>query len=216
MATEVQKDLYGVGFSPLSIKNKKYAEPEELLADKEAGLLAIYQADGSVISAEYLSRIKRHLKEFTQRCIDDSTVGYIYRVNVTDALVKSIKKTENLFVNTLEFDNGKNPYQFIRLSMDSDLFNKHEYIPLDLNNVKVKVNFTLTADEESHSYEFEEKVSEVNNKAYGIDYDEFDFLETDEISKFTMTINSITIIVPDNFNTSQFGFNIHDILIAFR
>ena len=139
MATEVQKDLYGVGFSPLSIKNKKYAEPEELLADKEAGLLAIYQADGSVISAEYLSRIKRHLKEFTQRCIDDSTVGYIYRVNVTDALVKSIKKTENLFVNTLEFDNGKNPYQFIRLSMDADLFNKHEYIPLDLNNVKASV-----------------------------------------------------------------------------
>ena len=34
MANAVTKDLYGVGFSPLSIINKKYAQDEELLSEK--------------------------------------------------------------------------------------------------------------------------------------------------------------------------------------
>ena len=77
MANAVTKDLYGVGFSPLSIINKKHAHDEELLSEKSLGMLAIYQKDGSVVSADQIQREKHHLEEFINDCITTNTLGKI-------------------------------------------------------------------------------------------------------------------------------------------
>ena len=101
MANAIERNLYGTGFSPLSISNKKYAEAQEMLANKENGLFAIYQEDGSVVSAEYLTRCKEHLKDVIAKCQKDGTVGKIFKIRPDDKLVQSVKSTTNLFNNQI-------------------------------------------------------------------------------------------------------------------
>ena len=67
------KNLYGYGTSVLSFKNKKNALNEELLGEKDIGLVGIFHpnegTDGYISSALYTSRVKNHLNLFMDKCI---------------------------------------------------------------------------------------------------------------------------------------------------
>ena len=211
--TPVLKDLYGIGFSPLSIRNKKYAYDEELLANKEAGLIAIFHEDGSVISAEHILRCKLHLEKFTQNCLDDNTLCRVFKISPDDNLVQNITHTMNIFSNSIEFENGTEPLSFIRFDFDWDCFQKKNGVIFDPNMIKVKINFTVKAGEESQGYDIEEKVTDINTKAYALKYDWHTEMPDEE---YSITINSITFEFPNGFDASKIGFVLYDILFGVK
>lgn len=238
MSTPVLKDLYGIGISPLSIKNKKYAHDEELMANKEAGLLAIYQQDGSVISAEHLLRCKRHFELFTQRCINDGTLGKIYKISPDDNLVQTITATKNIFTDKLTFDSVKKvDFQYLRFGVDFDCFNKTDSsIIFNPNDIRVQINFTHRIEEvpwspsdsfdpetgepipgpedpnPRKSYNIEETLPELSRKVYAVDYSWYD----GDTAKNSIILNSFDIIVPTGFDPAKIGLVIHDILFVLK
>ena len=48
MNSQVPKNLYGYGTSTLSIKNKKYGFPEELVGEKDIGLTGYIRKNGTL------------------------------------------------------------------------------------------------------------------------------------------------------------------------
>jgi hypothetical protein len=211
MSKPVLKDLYGIGISPTSIRNKKYAHDEELMAEKDAGLLAIYHADGSIVSSEYILRCKNHLEKTITKCVNENTLGKIYKISLDDNLVRTITGTINLFTNTLEYDNGEAPFTFIRFNMEYDLFKKIQSTILDIDSIRVKINFTLKVNNDEQSYIIDEKLIELNDKAYALDWEWHEYIEGYG-QQHKLILNSITIEVPDDFDETKIGFVIYDIL----
>ncbi len=214
MGKPVLKDLYGIGLSPLSFRNKKYAHDEELMAEKDAGLLAIYHQDGSVVSSEYILRCKRHLEKTIEKCVSDNTIGKIYKISPDDNLVKTITGTLNLFTNTLEYTNNEAPYTFIRFHLEYDLFKKADNAILDIDDINIKINFTLSVNQEKKSFAINEKLVNLNDMAYAMDYDWYE--EIDGPEEYKITINSFTVEVPDDFDESKIGFVLYDILLIMQ
>ena len=214
MSRNVLKNLYGVGFSPLSIKNKRYGFSEELMAAKDAGMVAILQKDGSVLSSEYILRSKKHLQEFTTQCIHDNTLGKVYKISPDENLVQNITRTDNLFVNELEYDNGTDAFQFVRFNLEYDCFAKEDSAIMNLNDIRVKINFSITAGEDSKHYEIDESIVDINNKAFAFDYDEWHTEVEGEEYKFT--VNTFTIELPETFDPEKVGLIIYDILMVLR
>jgi hypothetical protein len=118
------------------------------MANKEAGLLAIFQSDGSVISADYLLRCKRHLESFTQRCINDGTLGSIFKISPDENLAQNITKTKNIFTDRITFNSdGETDFRFIRFGVDFDCFAKESSAYFDPSEIRVQINFTHTMKE---------------------------------------------------------------------
>ena len=212
-STPVLKDLYGLGFSPLSIKNKKYAYDEEFLANKEAGLFAIFNRDGTPISAEHLLRCKRHLEKFTERCIRDNTLCKVFKISPDDNLVQDITHSMNIFSNTIEFSNGERALDYIRFDFEWDCFQKQNGVIFDPEMILVKINFTLKGGEETQSFDIEEKLTEINEKAYAMKYDWHTEMPDEQ---YSISLNSINFIFPDGFDTTKIGFILYDILFGVK
>ena len=174
----IQKDLYGVGFSPLSIKNKKYAEDEEMMANKDAGMFAIYHKDGSVVSAHHLHRCKNHLQNFITRCLEDGTVGRIYKIMPDDNLVQAVKySNRNLFTNKIAIGCESDPIDFLRLDFDVDLFSKTDNTVFDTSEILVNFIFTLKKGSKIKRYNISEPLRTINTKNFNIRYTDFDRAE---------------------------------------
>ena len=101
---------YGLGFSPLSIKNaKSHGFVEEIVANKQVGMYGIIVDSAKhVVSHEYLARTKNHLNSFVTRLLQDNTLGKLYKITVNDELVTIIENGEtnlvegaNIFVNNI-------------------------------------------------------------------------------------------------------------------
>lgn len=219
MANAVTKDLYGVGFSPLSIKNKKYAEPEELLSEKSIGLFAIYQEDGNVLSADQIQREKKHLTDFANTCINDRTVGKIYKLNIDDNLVQNIIATQNLFANTVEISNVNKPFHFFRLSIDADCFVKEDSAYFDPSTITATLTFSLTKNGVAKKYQIEESVTNLDRRAFAMDYTVLDELSPDAEdgdNSYTIILNSLVITLSEDFDDTKYGYVIRDILFAIQ
>ena len=211
MGKPVLKDLYGIGISPTSIRNKKYAHDEELMAEKNAGLLAIYHADGSIVSSEYILRCKNHLEKTITQCVNENTLGSVYKISPDENLVQTITGTVNLFTNTIEFENGDAPFTFIRFNMEYDLFQKADSALIDTCGIHIKINFSLHVNNDTRSYLIDEPLVNLNNKAYALDWDWHEYRPGYE-ENHKITINSFTVEVPIGFDENQVGFVIYDIL----
>ena len=165
------RNLYGMGFSPLSIKNKAHAFEEEMLANKDAGLTA-YMMNGNVISAEFIARSKEQLKLFTSKCIRDNTIGEIYKIGFTDELIKTVVENTNLFDNTISYQRygeANKPIN-MRFDMDFDVFDTENSTPADLASAKVRVEFTMGVNGITKNYFLEENLNEFSDKVFALDW----------------------------------------------
>ena len=213
MSRQVLKNLYGVGFSPLSINNKRYAHPEELMAAKESGLLAIFQADGTVASSEYILRSKKHLSDISTTCIHDNTMGKVYKIAPDENMVQYITESVSLFTNELSFENGYQEFEYMRFFVDYDCFKKETNTIFNPSEIKVKINFTVQAGEEEKHYNIEEALTDISTKAYAFDYE----WHTDvPLEQYGLTINSFELELPEGFDEEQVGLVIYDILMVLR
>ena len=77
---------YGLGFSPLSMKNgKQYGFKEEMVANKELGMFGLMMDDEmNIVSHEYLVRAKAQLDTFVNYLIQCNSLGKLYKLSVAD------------------------------------------------------------------------------------------------------------------------------------
>ena len=224
----VPKNLYGIGISPLSISNKRDGLAEELVANKTIGLFGILsESEGPVISAEHISRCKLHLENFINKCTAENTIGKIYKINLNDELVRVITGSINLFDNEILIDCGKNnPFAF-RFDIDFDVYAKDTDSHVDLDDIKVKIQFSLKKNEYIKNYFIEEKITDLNKLAYRIDYDnipmntvvtddteQLEPRETTGDTTYGFKVNTLEIIVPENFDPNKINLIIHEVLLA--
>lgn len=224
----VPKNLYGIGISPLSISNKRDGLAEELVANKTIGLFGILsESEGPVISAEHISRCKLHLENFINKCTAENTIGKIYKINLNDELVRVITGSINLFDNEVLIDCGKiNPFAF-RFDIDFDVYAKDTDSHVDLDDIKVKIQFSLKKNEYIKNYFIEEKITDLNKLAYHIDYDnipmnpvvtddteQLEPRETTGDTTYGFKVNTLEINVPENFDPNKINLIIHEVLLA--
>ena len=224
----VPKNLYGIGISPLSISNKRDGLAEELVANKTIGLFGILsESEGPVISAEHISRCKLHLENFINKCTAENTIGKIYKINLNDELVRVITGSINLFDNEILIDCGKiNPFAF-RFDIDFDVYAKDTDSHVDLDDIKVKIQFSLKKNEYIKNYFIEEKITNLNKLAYRVDYDnipmnpvvgddteQLEPRETTGDTTYGFKVNTLEIIVPENFDPNKINLIIHEVLLA--
>ena len=224
----VPKNLYGIGISPLSISNKRDGLAEELVANKTIGLFGILsESEGPVISAEHISRCKLHLENFINKCTAENTIGKIYKINLNDELVRVITGSINLFDNEILIDCGKNnPFAF-RFDIDFDVYAKDTDSHVDLDDIKVKIQFSLKKNEYIKNYFIEEKITDLNKLAYRVDYDNIPMntVVTDDTEQlepretigdttYGFKVNTLEINVPENFDPNKINLIIHEVLLA--
>lgn len=224
----VPKNLYGIGISPLSISNKRDGLAEELVANKTIGLFGILsESEGPVISAEHISRCKLHLENFINKCTAENTIGKIYKINLNDELVRVITGSINLFDNEILIDCGKiNPSAF-RFDIDFDVYAKDTDSHVDLDDIKVKIQFSLKKNEYIKNYFIEEKITDLNKLAYRVDYDnipmnqvvsddteQLEPRETTGDTTYGFKVNTLEINVPENFDPNKINLIIHEVLLA--
>ena len=164
------KNLYGLGFSPLSMSNKLHGQSEELVADKNTGLLGILQApNGAIISATHVARCKQHLTNFVDKCVAENTIGKIYKISLGDELNKVITSGGNLFDNEVTILNEKAPIAF-RVDIDFDVYKRANSVFCDMNDFGIRMEFSLIKNTTEKNFYISERLVDVNNKAYPLDY----------------------------------------------
>jgi hypothetical protein len=209
-ADMVQKNLYGVGFSPLSISNKDHALPEELMANKEVGLFYINSKEGDYpLSAEYVARCKLHLKEFIKQCVHENTLGKIYKIFLDDKGAQTAIANRNFFINTLTYALGAEPLKAFRFNIDADLLAKDLCIAVDPRSIKFKIQFSLIRGTEEQKYYVEENFEDINRKAFAVD-----MTGIAEEGDYSFRIDTFQVIVPNNFNSATQSIVVYDILLA--
>lgn len=210
-----QRNLYGFGFAGLSISNLDAAVAGEIMTDKEAGLFAVCApSDGTAMSFEYISRSKAHLQSFIQRCIEENTVGKIYKIALHDKLIERITDNKNLFTNDVVIELGTTPAQAIRFSFDIDVVTRAASAVIDPGEIYISVEFSLIRDGEPKTYSLIETIEDINSKAYAIDFDNVPHAEGVPIRDLKLRVNAMEIRIPPSFDFTKNMLVINDILMA--
>jgi hypothetical protein len=207
---KVQKNLYGVGLSPLSIQNKDHALPEELMANKEVGLFYINSKEGDYpLSAEYVARCKLHLKEFVKQCVHENTLGKIYKIFLDDNGAQTAIADRNFFINTVTYELGSEKIKAFRFNIDADYISKAAGIAIDPRKISFKIQFSLIKGDEVKKYYVQESLDNINQKAFEVDMDQ---LTAD--GDYSFRIDTFQILVPADFDVQTQTIVIYDILFA--
>ena len=206
----IQKNLYGIGISPLSISNKDHALAEELMANKEIGLFYIFSKDGKYpLSAEYVARCKAHLAKFIQQCVHENIIGKIYKIFLDDNGAQTAIADRNFFINTVTYELGQDPIKAFRFNIDADLLLKETDIGVDPKDIKFKVQFTLIKGTEEKKYYIEENFDDINRKAFAVDMSTLT-----AGGDYSFRIDTFQITVPPEFTPETQTIVIYDVLLA--
>lgn len=207
------KNLYGLGFSPLSVGNKDHAFPEELMSQKETGTFAIMGADGYMVSSEYLGRTKAHIESFANRMVADNTLGKIYKMTLDENLVRTVVSPENMMVNEIVIPNEKEAITSIRFDVGIEYFERATSATIiTASDIKVEIEFELVRGTHSKSYRISEPIDKINVLAYKLDYDGYPAATPED--KYYLKVSSFKIILPEGFNQETHTVAVHDILIG--
>ena len=208
------QNQYGLGYSPLSIKNAPdYAYVEESVANKEVGLYGIVvDEDKRVMSAQYVARSKYQLESFVNRLVGDNTIGKLWKITPDDMLVRTIQNSDTNLVETLEdqINNGTNRIKGVRFSIDLDWIVKTRSALKYTGTINVKIGMTLRIGTFSVRQIIRDNITTVNTTAYALDYTGLERAVGDVI----LTIDEITIVPPDNFDFDENVLALYDILMC--
>lgn len=215
MTNARQRNLYGVGFAGLSLSNLDGALRGEIMTDKELGLFAVCApSDGTAMSFEYISRSKAHLQSFIQQCIEENTVGKIYKIALHDKLIERILDNKNLFTNDVLIDLGVTPATAIRFNFDIDVVSREASAVVDPGEIYISIEFSLVRDGEPKNYSLIETIEDINSKAYAIDFDQVPHAEGIDIRSLGIRVNAMYIRIPPSFDFTKNMLVINDILMA--
>jgi hypothetical protein len=207
------KNLYGLGFSPLSIGNKDHAFPEELMSQKETGTFAIMGSDGYMISSEYIGRTKAHIEAFAQRMVTDNTLGKIYKMTLDENLVRTVIDSDNMMANGIVIPHGKDPISSVRFNVGIEYFERATSAAIiTASDIKVEIEFDVVRGTYSKTFMVNEPIDQINLLAYKIDYT--DYPEKTAEDKYYLRVHKFKVILPERFNKETHTVAVHDILIG--
>ena len=192
----------------------------ELLANREIGLYAVCApSDSAPMSYSYLSHCREHIKRFAQTCIDENTMGDIYRIDFDHQLARTISGSVNLFVNEVPIGRGAEKPRFIRFSLDMSRVDRGTISnTFNFDEIYVRIQFGLSKNGEEKVYEIFESIAGINAKTYALDEEEYFEEQTDEqlrlLDDYVVTLKSFTIEVPDTFDTFNQTLILHDALFC--
>lgn len=204
------KRQYGFGFSPLSVNNRTNGFDEEMVSVKDCGLFGIMDVNKNVVSGEYLARSRVHLDRFVNRLINDNTVGKLYKITVDDNLVRAVYNEESVLANSLIYDYQSVKINAFRFDFDIDLIMKQTSGIIHDKDVKISIDFGITKGTERKTFNVEESMSNINSKAFKVDYSLF----SDDRELYIFTIDGIKIIPPETFDSANQAIILHDILLC--
>ena len=191
------KNLYGLGFSPLSIGNKDHAFPEELMSQKETGTFAIMGSDGYMISSEYIGRTKAHIEAFAERMVSDNTLGKIYKMTLDENLVRTVIDSDNMMTNGIVIPHGKDPISSIRFNVGIEYFERATSAAIvTASDIKVEIEFDIVRGPSSKTFLIT------------------DYPENTADDKFYLRVHKFKVILPESFNKETHTVAVHDILIG--
>lgn len=204
---------YGLGFSPLSMKNaKEYGFDDEMVANKEVGMYGIAAgANKDIVSHEYMARTKYHLDNFVTRLMQDNTLGRLYKITVGNEFATIIKDgTTNLVADSNIFiNNGSNEFKGVRFNFDLDIFAPSTSALVHFKDVKVNITMTLKKGSQSKKLTINEPVLSINTTAYHIDLS--DMTASGDILLF---IDSIVIVPGESYDYANYKMALYDILFV--
>lgn len=205
---------YGLGFSPLSIKNaKSHGFVEEMVANKQVGMYGIITDSAkNVVSHEYLARTKNHLNSFVTRLLQDNTLGKLYKITLNDELVTIVNdgvtnlvEGSSIFVN-----NGNVRFYGVRFNFDADIFAPSTSALVHFNDVMVEITMTLKIGSMSKTLQITDPLLAINTTAYPIDYSGLE----EETGDVILTIDNITIIPGSTYDYSKYKLALYDVLFV--
>lgn len=209
------QNQYGLGYSPLSIKNvQDYAYTQESVANKDVGLYGIVTDDDkNIMSVDYVTRVKFQLDHFVNRLIADNTIGRLYKIAVDDGLVRTIQNNSTDLLEDVELDPINFGYIYIkgvRFNIDLDWIVKHRSTLKYNGSIRAKIIMRISIGSSSVRQIINDTVVNINSTAYALDYTGLESARGDVV----LTIESITIIPPDDFDYDENVLALYDILLA--
>ena len=204
---DVQRNLYGLGLSPLSISNRDSALDDEFMSNKKIGMFGINTPSKNIVSAEYLDRSKRHLNDFISNCILENITGDVYKIIPDNQIVQLLANTNTNILNTpITYDFGSNNPKGFKCNFDIDVFDNATMAQLDNTKIQTSIQWI---DGNSKAYNIlGANLYEFNEKAYALKLGKSN-------NKYIMTIESIGFSLPASINTTTMTIVLYDILIAF-
>jgi len=209
-----KKTKYGLGFSPLSMKYAKpYGFTEELLANKDVGMMGIATGEQKhILSHEYMVRTKTHLNNFVNRCIQDNTLGKLYKLTVSDTLamlitdgVTNLVADSNIVVN-----NTDTKIKGIRFNFDVDVIDPSASALLHYKDITITINMTLFVGSLSKPISIQNSLAYINTTAYAIDYSGLE----NGIGDVKIRIDSVVITPGASFDYNTARIALYDILVC--
>ena len=205
---DVQRNLYGLGISPLSIENRASALDEELLSNKKIGLFGINTNKNNIVSAEYLSRSKKHLDKFINKCISENIMGNVYKIVPDNKIVQVISN------NTVNILNSRLSYEFtvkpkaVKFSFDIDIFDNTTMGQFDIYDIQCSIQYL---DKNNKAYQISSVyLYELFEKSYSLS----DLPKTNN-NTYWFKLESIGFSLPATVNVTNMTIVLYDILMAF-
>ena len=206
---------YGLGFSPLSIKNvKEWAFNEESVANKDVGMYGIVVGDEkNVVSAEYVARSKAQLDTFVNRLIADNTIGKLWKLTVDNELVRIITESSGNLIEdaeNLEINNGTARIKGVRFNIDLDFITKDRSMLKYNGEIRANIMMAIKIGSYSKTQIINDTIVNINSTAYALDYTGLEDATGDVI----LTFESFEIIPPTGFDFDVNTLALYDVLIA--
>lgn len=205
---------YGLGYSPLSIKNaKEYAYEEESVANKDVGMYGIVvDGDKNVVSAEYVARSKAQLNAFVNRLIADNTIGKLWKLTVDNNLVRTITEDSGNLIEDaegLEINHGTARIKGVRFNIDLDFITKERSMLKYNGEIRANIMMTIKIGSYSKTQIINDTIVNINSTAYALDYTGLEDATGDVI----LTFESFEIIAPTGFDYGVNTLALYDVLV---
>ena len=203
---------YGLGFSPLSMSNKSNGFEEELVANKEVGLMGILAGSAkNIISHERVLRSKLFYQDFFSQSIKNGLTGNVYRINLDNTGFATVIKNANTNLvagSSLSVSAGTSTTHKIAFCLDLDIFNKSNSKSSNFTDYNVSITLSLKVGSNTKSVTITEKGAYLNNKIFELAHPELGS------GQCTISITNITIAPGSTYSYSDYGMAIYDILFT--
>lgn len=208
MATQ---ELYGLGFSPLSITNRSRGFAEELMVQKRTGQMSMLDASLNTLSYDSLFRSGLQLQSMYQSMIDDNSLGKIYRVRLDDDLSRIVAANGNVITSAVAIPTSSTAINKVKFNVDCDVFTRSGCTPIDASAITVTIAFKIVAGSNTLTLSTSNKLSLLNNETYNVSYSGYTIASG---ATYTLTITGVTFTAASSFSYTSNTLSLYDILVG--
>lgn len=202
------QEMYGLGFSPLSIENRSRAYAEELMVQKRTGQMSMLDTNKNILSYDYLYRAGVQLQSMYDAMITDNALGKIYRVRLDDNLSRVVAANGNVITTSVAFPAASTAINKLKFNIDCDVFTRNGCIPFDASNITITIAGKVVVGSTTINISATNKLSLLNNASVDVSYG------TATGSSYVFTLTGVTFTAGASFSYTTGTISLHDILVG--